>query len=140
MKILIAVDGSPSTGRLLDFMAERKEWFDARNAYAFQHTVLAYPHRAIEYVGAETVRRYYEEDAEKVFEPIRARLAALGLEASFAYAVGHAAESIADKAERERFDLVVMGSHGHGALMNVVLGSVVTQVLARCKVPVLLVR
>jgi len=34
----------------------------------------------------------------------------------------------------------VMGSHGHGALANLTLGSVSTKVLARCGVPVLLVR
>jgi nucleotide-binding universal stress UspA family protein len=35
---------------------------------------------------------------------------------------------------------VVMGTHGHTALGNAVLGSVAQGVLARCKVPVLLVR
>jgi nucleotide-binding universal stress UspA family protein len=43
-------------------------------------------------------------------------------------------------AEDGKFDLVVMGSHGHSALANLVMGSVATQVLAHCKVPVLLVR
>ena len=33
-----------------------------------------------------------------------------------------------------------MGSHGHGALGNLIIGSVATKVLASCKVPVLLVR
>ena len=33
-----------------------------------------------------------------------------------------------------------MGSHGHTALGGVVLGSVTTGVLARCKLPVLLLR
>jgi nucleotide-binding universal stress UspA family protein len=33
-----------------------------------------------------------------------------------------------------------MGSHGHGALTNLVMGSVATRVLAHCSVPVLLVR
>jgi nucleotide-binding universal stress UspA family protein len=33
-----------------------------------------------------------------------------------------------------------MGSHGHSALGNIVLGSVATGVLARCTVPVLLIR
>ena len=33
-----------------------------------------------------------------------------------------------------------MGSHGVGALKNLVLGSVATKVLATCAVPVLLVR
>jgi nucleotide-binding universal stress UspA family protein len=33
-----------------------------------------------------------------------------------------------------------MGTHGHSALTNVVLGSVATRVLAQCRIPVLLVR
>jgi nucleotide-binding universal stress UspA family protein len=36
--------------------------------------------------------------------------------------------------------MLVMGSHGHGAVANLVMGSAATQVLAHCKVPVLLVR
>jgi nucleotide-binding universal stress UspA family protein len=33
-----------------------------------------------------------------------------------------------------------MGSHGHGSLGNLVMGSVATKVMAHTKVPVLLVR
>jgi len=33
-----------------------------------------------------------------------------------------------------------MGTHGHSSLGNVILGSVASGVLARCKVPVLLIR
>ena len=38
------------------------------------------------------------------------------------------------------YDLIVMGSHGHGAIANLVLGSVANKVVALSKVPVLLVR
>ena len=54
--------------------------------------------------------------------------------------VGHAGETISKTADSGKFDLVVMGSHGHGTLGKLVMGSVATQVLAHCKVPVLLVR
>jgi nucleotide-binding universal stress UspA family protein len=36
--------------------------------------------------------------------------------------------------------MVIMGSHGHSTLGNLVMGSVATKVLAHCKTPVLLVR
>jgi hypothetical protein len=39
-----------------------------------------------------------------------------------------------------KFDLLMMGSHGHSALGNLVMDSVATQVFAHCKTPVLLVR
>ena len=54
--------------------------------------------------------------------------------------MGPAGELIAKAPTEGNFELVLMGSHGHGALGNLVLGSVATQVLAHCKVPVLLVR
>jgi len=36
--------------------------------------------------------------------------------------------------------LVVIGSHGHGSLAGLVMGSTSTKVIAQCGVPVLLVR
>ena len=36
--------------------------------------------------------------------------------------------------------MLVMGSHGHGSLGSLVLGSVASKVLAQCTTPVLLVR
>jgi len=36
--------------------------------------------------------------------------------------------------------MIVMGSHGHTAIKNVVMGSVVTKVLALSSIPVLIVR
>ncbi|MBL8299596.1 MAG: universal stress protein [Rhodanobacteraceae bacterium] len=50
------------------------------------------------------------------------------------------AETIVDTALKERCDLIVLGSHGHGALSQLLLGSVTTRVAATCTVPVLIVR
>ena len=36
--------------------------------------------------------------------------------------------------------MIAMGTHGHTALANLVMGSVATRVLARSKVPVLLLK
>ena len=43
-------------------------------------------------------------------------------------------------AQKIKPDLILMGSHGHGSLGNLVMGSVATKVMAHTKVPVLLVR
>lgn len=51
-----------------------------------------------------------------------------------------AAHGISQTARDESADLIVIGSHGHGALRKVMLGSVTTRVLAEATVPVLVVR
>ncbi len=60
--------------------------------------------------------------------------------AEFVSKVGPAAEVIAKQADSGSFDLLLRGSHGHGSVANVVMGSVATKALAHSKVPVLLVR
>jgi nucleotide-binding universal stress UspA family protein len=140
MKILIAVDGSAYTKAMLAYVAAHDEWLGTKHQYTVIHGVLAVPHRATAFASHEVVREYCESDAETVFRPIRAFFQQQGAEARFVHTVGHVAESIAALAEEGRFDLLVMGSRGHGDLANLVLGSVATKVLAKCSVPMLLIR
>jgi nucleotide-binding universal stress UspA family protein len=140
MKILLAVDGSDYTRRMLSYLATHKECLGTGQAYTVLYVVLPVPHRAAAFAGPEMVRGYYEDDARVVEEPIRAFLREQSIDASFVHKIGHPADEIASFAEAGKFDLLVMGSHGVGALKNLVLGSVATKVLARCSVPVLLVR
>jgi len=140
MKILIAVDGSEYTKRMLAYMAAHDEWFGSRHRYTVMHGVHAVPQSAADFVGGDAVRNYYEKEAEDVLRPIRAFFAQQGLEAEFVHTVGRVAESIATRAQEGKFDLVVMGSHGHGEIVNLVLGSITTRVLAQCTVPTLIIR
>jgi nucleotide-binding universal stress UspA family protein len=43
-------------------------------------------------------------------------------------------------AKRQRADLIVMGTHGHGALAKIVLGSVAERVISQASCPVMTVR
>ncbi len=140
MKILVAADGSAYTKRMLAYLAAHDEWLGTRHEYTVVHSVLAVPHRAAAFVGADVVRNFYEEDAELVFRPVRAFFEQQGIKAKFVHTIGHAAESIAKLATEGRFELIVMGSRGHGDLANLILGSVATKVLARSATPVLLIR
>ena len=140
MKILLAVDGSPYTRRMLATLGAHDEWLDPRHAYTVLHAVPAVPARAAARIERAVLKAYYEEAAAKVFKPIRTFLGRHGVEARYVHKIGPAAPAIAAQAARDGHDLVVVGSHGHGALVGLVMGSVATQVLARCKTPVLVVR
>lgn len=140
MKILLAVDGSEFTNRMLDFVLMKGPWLGSKNEFVVFHCVPPWPHRAAAFERLDVVERYYREDAESVLEPVRTVLEARGIDATYRHSVGGAAHAIAEMAEREGIDLVVMGSHGRGVLANVVLGSVTTAVLALCTKPVLVIR
>lgn len=140
MKILLAVDGSEYTKKMLAYLTTHESLLSASNSYAIFTAQPQLPPRARAAVGREVVEKYHTEEAEKVLGPVSKFLARHGIEAKSQWKVGHAGETIAKVAESGKYDLVVMGSHGHSALGNLVLGSVATQVLAHCSVPVLLVR
>lgn len=139
MKILLTVDGSDYTRRALDYLVAH-DWLRRGNTLCVFAVVLAVPHRAAAMAGPNLTQAYYRDDAEIALRPVREALGACATQAEYAWEIGHPADAIANKATREGFELLVMGSHGHGALANIVLGSVATQVLAKCKVPVLLIR
>ena len=101
---------------------------------------VAAPPRARAAVGADSANSYYADEAEKVTAPVVKFLQRHGIDPKVIHKVGAPGELIAKAANGGKFDLVMMGSHGHSALGNLVMGSVATQVLAQCKVPVLLVR
>ena len=141
MKILLAVDGSKYTKKMLVYLTTHENLLAPdSNHYVLFHAQPALPARAKAAVGAEAVNSYHAEEAAKVLDPVVKFLKRHRIDPVCEWKVGHAGELIATFAESGKFDLVVMGSHGHGTLVNLVMGSVATQVLAHCKVPVLMVR
>jgi nucleotide-binding universal stress UspA family protein len=139
LKILLAVDGSAYTKRMLGWVAAHDEFFDPMTEYTvFTAVAELPPHSGFFELG--DLKGYYAARGEQVLAPVRAFMAQKTWRASFEQRIGPAAELIADEASKGEFDLIVLGSHGHSALANLALGSVATGVLARCKTPVLLIR
>jgi nucleotide-binding universal stress UspA family protein len=140
MKILLAVDGSAFSKRMLAYLSTHESLLSNSNSYTVFTSQPTLPPRARAALGKEIVESYYADQSEKVLAPVTKFLLRHGIDAKSVWKVGPAGVTIAKIATDGKFDLVVMGSHGHGAVMNMVMGSVATQVLAHCKVPVLLVR
>lgn len=140
MKILVAADGSRYSKRMLAYLAAHDEWLGAMHTYTVLTVVPSLHARAASVLPKEVVKVHHEEEAERVLKPIRSFFAKQGLSAEFVAKTGDVAESIAAHANKGKYALLIMGSHGHGTLANLVLGSVATKVLAQCSTPVLLVR
>lgn len=140
MNILLAVDGSPYTKKMLAYLAAHEEMLGASHNYTAITVQPQLPPRARATLGKEVVDKYHAEESEKILNPVVKFMARQGVQLKTISKVGSAGETIAKTAESGKFDLIVMGTHGHGSLGKLVMGSVSTQVLANCTVPVLLVR
>lgn len=53
---------------------------------------------------------------------------------------GHEAKKIIEFAQKQRFDLIVMGARGRGVIKRMILGSISNSVVHSSKVPVLIIR
>lgn len=140
MKILLATDGSPYTRRMLDYIASHRDMFGGAAEFTAVTVISAVPPRVTAFLDRATIESHYQEEADKVLQPVQEYAAGKQWNLKTTYRVGHAGEMLADVATSGGFDLLVMGSHGHSSLGSLVLGSVTAQVIGRCKTPVLIVR
>lgn len=92
------------------------------------------------YLDGPAIDRYHQNNSAVALRGARRVLRELSWPHDERLSVGDPAEVIATTARLGRFDMIAMGSHGRGTLGVAILGSVVQKVLARSKVPVLVVR
>lgn len=72
-------------------------------------------------------------------DKLKERFAGLAIEVSTKQREGHPVDLILEESEKRMADMIVIGSHGHGALYNLLLGSVTAGVLKSARCPVLVV-
>jgi nucleotide-binding universal stress UspA family protein len=140
MKILVAVDGSNYTKHAVAYLLQHFDMFGKDSSVTLINVHSPIPRHAAAHLGKDVVQDYYKDESEKAIKGARAALKKAGIASADATKVGDPGNQISTFADKGKFDLVIMGSHGHGLFKNLVLGSVATKVLAGCKVPVLLVR
>ena len=66
------------------------------------------------------------------------KIASAGLEADTLLVVGDFVETILTEANRLESDLIILGSHGHGVVYDLLIGSVCEGVVRRASCPVLI--
>jgi nucleotide-binding universal stress UspA family protein len=140
MKILLSVDGSNYTKKMLAYLVTHDDMFQTSNEYTVLTVQPPVPNRARAAVGKDVVDNYYTSESEKIISPVHKFLIRHGINAKTISKVGQIGETIGKFADDGKFDMLIMGSHGHGTIVNMVMGSVATKVLANCKTPVLLIR
>ncbi|MDO9072876.1 MAG: universal stress protein [Rubrivivax sp.] len=141
-KVLVAIDGSAFALRAVENLIAMRALLADPDALEV-HLVHVEPQLNSDitrFVAAEELADYRHEQAGKAFGAARDLLAAAGVPCTCHEAVGHVAEAVTQLAERLGCDQITMGSHGRGALADLLMGSTTLKVIHLAKVPVLLVK
>jgi nucleotide-binding universal stress UspA family protein len=140
MRVLFAADGSSYTKKALGFLVTNESLLAAPNELHVLHVQPPLPPRVKGVVGRKIVDDYYLEESEKVLAPIRKFLERHPVAFHADWVVGLPADEIIKASQSEKSHLIVMGTHGHGVVGRILMGSVAQRVVADSKVPVLLVK
>jgi len=153
--ILVAIDFSEGTGRIVEQAVELGKNMKAavcvlhatsdalQAAYVSSQFYEISPEYSPPLLGdvemaREICAKKYRREHESLLK-ISGRMRNEGLNARAMLLEGDAAELIVEKAEELNSDIVIMGSHGHGLLRKMLVGSVTEAVLRQAHCNVLIV-
>ena len=138
--ILVPVDFSKATDRILQATTTIAKALDARV------TVMNVAPREPDVFGQQLTRKVITEpvpeNVREQYEKLMAcakRLEDAGVVVKPLLVRGDRVRTVMREVEREKADLIVMGSHGRGALYRRLMGSVSEGVMREAKCPVLII-
>ena len=141
MKILLPVDGSKSSLNAAKYVAKLSK--DLRSkctvTLASIHDDIGLGH-VKQFVAQSVIDDYLRETSEKELKTAQKALDAAGVKHSMVIKRGNVAQEIISLANKEKFDLIVMGSKGRSGILDALMGSVAQKVSASAKQPVLLIK
>ena len=138
--ILALIDFSNVTGAVVQSAAGMARAFQA--SLYLLHVEPSDPDFVGYEPGPQSVRdnvagRLHQEHRQ--LHTLELELQGQGLDAHALLVQGATVEKIFQEANRLRVELMVMGSHGHGALRKLLVGSVAEQILRKAPCPILIV-
>lgn len=135
-KIMMAWDGSHTAAQAFEKAAEIAAKFDSELHVVSVVNIPDYVETVGEYEGAlEDAGRFFERKSGVI--EVAARK--FGVEYERKVLHGHPAKALIEYAEREGFDLIVVGRKGHKALERFMVGSVSRRLAIYAPCPVLIV-
>ena len=140
--IMIAVDGSSHSSKVAKAAIRHVSAYQEPPVLHLVYVHLPIPTLGglIKPVGQEALQRYYREEGEDALRGAKQLFDRAQLACNMHILVGPIAETLAREAKKLKCNLIVMGTHGMGAIAGMLLGSVASKTVHLATCPVLLVR
>jgi nucleotide-binding universal stress UspA family protein len=140
-RILVAIDGSETALRALDFAIGQARLSPAAELHVLTVQAPASTYTAWEiYVTAEKLREIAAERTRTILDAAAVRLKGAGCRHALEQQEGEPAETIARRAAELGCESITMGTRGAGQMSVLVMGSVAQRVVHHATVPVTLVK
>lgn len=138
-QVLVPVDGSDCSLRAVQYLVDAHAE-GRRPRIHLVNVQVAFPADVGQFVAHDNITDFQHEKSAAALKPAAERLTAAGIPFEAHEEVGSAADCIARLATRLGCDHIVMGTHGRGALAELLVGSTTLKVLERTQLPVVLVK
>jgi nucleotide-binding universal stress UspA family protein len=140
MRLLVALDFADATENLVKVAANTAR--ATGDSLYLVHVGEPNPDFVGYQAGPDVVRDQVAHEFREQHRNLQAHadaLRAMGLDATALLVQGPTAKTLLEEAERLNIDMIVMGTHGRTAVMDILVGSVSHAVLRNTSIPVLLV-
>ena len=141
MKILLPVDGSKSSLNAAKYVVKLAK--DLRSKCTVTlisvHDDIGLGH-VKQFAANSVIDDYLREVSEKELKGAQKALDTAGVKHSMVIKRGNVANEIIALANKEKFDLIVMGSKGRTGIVDTLMGSVAQKISNVAKQPVLLIK
>lgn len=140
MKILVAIDFSSITTRIIDYV--KSHYCGTEHEITLIHVADPEPN----FVGykpgpqdeREFIAQHFHEEHQRIQQEAE-KLVADNCNVSPLLIQGAAADKIITVSESIKAELIILGSHGHGSLFKLLVGSATKAVLNHASCPVLII-
>jgi nucleotide-binding universal stress UspA family protein len=141
MKILLPVDGSKSALNAAKYVAKLTKQLSSKCTVTLisVHDDIGLGH-VKQFVANSVIDDYLREVSEKELKGAQKVLDTAGVKHSMVIKRGNIANEIIALANKEKFDLIVMGSKGRSGIVDAIMGSVAQRVGNTAKQAVLLIK
>lgn len=136
-KILVPIDFSPHSSQVMKYASAIAKSFNA--TIILMHVVESAPYSVTDTFNIIDRRRPVQTIARSLLASWAEEIDA-GITVQTYLAIGFAYHEILEKVQKDRVDLIIMGTHGRTGLGHFLLGSVTEKVVRMATCPVLTVR
>jgi nucleotide-binding universal stress UspA family protein len=139
-RILVAVDGSENADRAFEYAAYIAKQCEAEQLFII-NVIEGFGIKISAWTKHDSVVKDLEQNSKELLEKYKSK----GYSQAFTKVeiistAGNAGEEILKAAEREKMDIIIMGSRGLSTASKLLLGSVSHNVLHNATCPVMIVR